>query len=70
MSGCLTSILVIKAPRLLFCPTSLVVFENLSMKDIAPVDVPAALVTLASFGLNVDMSQPTPHLRLKSCANC
>ncbi len=30
----------------------------------APEDVPAALLTLAPSGLNVEMSKPTPHLRL------
>ena len=59
-SGCLTSMLIIKAPRLPFCETSFVTSELTSINDAAPVDVMAALFTAAPLGLKFDKSYPTP----------
>ena len=60
----------IKAPLLPFWATSLVVFEKRFINETAPEVLFAAFETLAPVGLKLEISTPTPHLLLKSCANC
>ena len=59
-SGCLTSIVSIKAPLLPLCPINPVVNEYNSIKDTAPVELSAALCTTESLGLKDEISTPIP----------
>ena len=65
-SGCLQSIVIIKAPLRPSWATSRVVLEYLSIKLTGPVEDPAAFVTETVFGLKVDISVPTPPRRFMS----
>ena len=60
MSGCDTSIEIINAPRLPFCPIVSATCEKVGIKETAPVVVLAALFTGAPLGLNLEISMPTP----------
>jgi hypothetical protein len=59
-SGCLTSMVSINAPRRPLCPINPVVSENNSINDTAPVELSAALCTIASRGLKQEISTPMP----------
>ncbi len=52
----------IKAPLLPLCPTSLIELLYLSIKDIMPVLVLAALVVADPEGRSLEISVPTPPL--------
>ena len=65
-SGCAISIESIKAPLLPFCATSLVVLENLFIKETAPEVLPAALETLDPDGRRFEISTPTVVICLTS----
>jgi len=59
----------INAPRLPLCATSLIEFENLSMKGTTPVDVKAAFLTVEPCGLTYSKVVPTPARLLHNCIN-
>ena len=59
-SGCSISILIIRAPRLPFCPINLVVKLYNSINETAPLVCFAALFIAAPAGANLERSIPHP----------